>query len=214
MADHTAPMPTVEARLPADLAEAVRAMAVLADTTPTDLLADAVRAHLEHRRPALEAAYHALYGLAAPPADPAGTPAPERSAPAPVPAAKKKPATKRKPAAKKKRGTQPPTSRRTCERDGCTKKYLARGMCSTHYSRWKRGDEPVAPDGTVHESQQEPDPDGGARCQASGCAGPRGTDGFCPDHARQVSALTAKLRGEFGEDARDEATDRMIAGAA
>ena len=173
--------------------------------TPTDLLADAVRAHLEHRRPALEAAYHALYGLGTPPEEP--TPAPEPAVEAPAP-------TVKKPASKKKRGTQARTSRRTCERDGCTKKYLARGMCSTHYSRWKRGDEPVAPDGTVHESQQEPDPDGGARCQASGCAGPRGTDGFCPDHARQVSALTAKLRGEFGEDARDEATDRMIAGAA
>lgn len=38
---------------------------------------------------------------------------------------------------------------RTCERDGCDRAHRARGMCGTHYSRWRTGLDLHAPDGTL-----------------------------------------------------------------
>jgi hypothetical protein len=34
-------------------------------------------------------------------------------------------------------------AKRTCSIDGCDNKTLARGWCSTHYSRWRLHDDPL-----------------------------------------------------------------------
>lgn len=43
--------------------------------------------------------------------------------------------------------------------EDCAKRQAARGMCSTHYSRWRSGTLPYAPDGTRSPAlDPEPDP--------------------------------------------------------
>lgn len=117
------------------------------------------------------------------------------------------------------------TGKATCVRDGCDGKVKGRGMCTRHYNRWYTGKDRTAPDGTPSpaapaepsEPVEEPEvSDGdGARgtCQAARCPSdaPPGQD-FCPTHVGILKRMTAKLRHEFGEDARDEASDRLVAG--
>ena len=36
---------------------------------------------------------------------------------------------------------------RACSVDGCDRQYKCRGYCNTHYSQWRRGVDPVEPEG-------------------------------------------------------------------
>ncbi|MGN9802058.1 HNH endonuclease [Micromonospora sp. L32] len=72
-----------------------------------------------------------------------------------------------------RKGTAP------CAINGCDKKELARGWCSTHYSRWSRFGDPeasVRPRATSY---------GDESCRAADCGKPIHAHGYCPTHLQR-----------------------------
>lgn len=63
-----------------------------------------------------------------------------------------------------------------CSIDGCAKNELARGWCSTHYSRWQRHGSPAA------EVRHRSPAYGEAMCSVEGCEKAVHARGWCPAH--------------------------------
>jgi hypothetical protein len=64
-----------------------------------------------------------------------------------------------------------------CTIDGCVKLQLARGWCSTHYTRWQRFGSADAEVRYRSEVRNK-----GATCSVDGCDKPAHSGGFCPAH--------------------------------
>jgi hypothetical protein len=77
-----------------------------------------------------------------------------------------------------------------CRIDGCTKKAnvpgTARGLCSTHYHRWKRTGDPLL---TLTDLKPKASP----VCSVAGCEKAKWAHGLCPMHLYRL-----KTRGEVG----------------
>lgn len=67
-------------------------------------------------------------------------------------------------------------SQRTCEIDNCQGKHVARGMCMSHYNRWK-------------EDQRQAS---GIVCSAGGCGLPMKSGGWCQAHYVQARKYGGK----------------------
>lgn len=46
--------------------------------------------------------------------------------------------------AEEKKTATPPAEKKTCKVKGCKRPYRARGYCTTHYLRWRKGEMPKA----------------------------------------------------------------------
>ena len=67
-------------------------------------------------------------------------------------------------------------TKRTCTIDDCTKPLNCRGMCSAHWTRWKRHGDPRA---VVRERVDA----GHTVCSILGCGRPHHSKGLCDKHA-------------------------------
>ena len=71
-------------------------------------------------------------------------------------------------------------SERICEIPGCGRRHEARGLCESHYARWKRtGD--ARPDDPLTPASES-----GRLCSVDGCARPHLKNGYCNAHALRV----------------------------
>lgn len=62
-----------------------------------------------------------------------------------------------------------------CSIEGCEKKAIARGWCTTHYQRWENYGDPEYPVNRYQVNE-------GKTCSANECNSPADTRGFCPYH--------------------------------
>lgn len=70
------------------------------------------------------------------------------------------------------------TGYRTCSVEGCHRKHIARGLCHTHYGRWRRQRDISDPE-FVNK---------GKICSIEGCESDAKEHGMCFKHARRIDA--------------------------
>jgi hypothetical protein len=68
---------------------------------------------------------------------------------------------------------------RTCSIEGCGRKHMARGWCSTHYERWRRTGSPQD-DRPVMLMLRD------RECTVEGCEAPHEGLGYCRKHYRRL----------------------------
>lgn len=64
---------------------------------------------------------------------------------------------------------------KVCSVEGCTQPVNARGWCSTHYSRWRKGGDPLVANKPVRPL-----------CKAPGCSRPHNSHGYCTTHYQRL----------------------------
>lgn len=66
----------------------------------------------------------------------------------------------------------------TCDVDGCDRRKKARGLCQTHYARWRKSGDPGA--GQIRVARYD------GPCSVDGCESPARSRGWCPTHYARV----------------------------
>lgn len=95
-------------------------------------------------------------------------------------------------------------SKPPCSIEGCEKRQLSRGWCSTHVNRWRQTGDPLkTPTGVTHEGNR-------GACDVEGCDQPKRKRDWCTSHYEQWRAT-----GEVKALAHKWATDRkcVVCGA-
>lgn len=72
---------------------------------------------------------------------------------------------------------------KVCKVDNCPRKMLARGMCASHYRRWREG----RPLGEVRRY-------GPTTCAFESCKNPHTSLGYCAEHYREIIGSDADYR--------------------